>query len=171
MLVEGWCTESLPINRTIFVFPSELTFSLILLSHSPRPAAAMEVDDFQIRTDAFLSWLAEAGVRMSPKMQVKDLRSESRGRGVGKSSFLTSHNLPVLLSLAFLIVRLNHSTSLPPLLQYAIPQADMFRSSGHRRFRRGRSCLQHPSLCSSEHYYGPTWYRPWWCPASYPFNA
>lgn len=41
----------------------------------------MEANDFQIKTDTFLTWLSEAGIRMSPKMQLKDLRSESRGRG------------------------------------------------------------------------------------------
>lgn len=48
----------------------------------------MEANDFQIKTDAFLTWLSEAGIRMSPKMQLRDLRSESRGRGAGKPSLL-----------------------------------------------------------------------------------
>ncbi|PSS10632.1 hypothetical protein M430DRAFT_30540 [Amorphotheca resinae ATCC 22711] len=42
----------------------------------------MEVDDFQSSTEAFLSWQSAIGVWMSPKMALKDLRSESRGRGV-----------------------------------------------------------------------------------------
>lgn len=54
----------------------------------------MEVDDFQSSTEAFLSWLSAIGVRMSPKMALKDLRSESRGRGVGKSSSFVFNTLP-----------------------------------------------------------------------------
>lgn len=60
--------SSLPISR-----PLDLT-------------AIMELDDFQSKTGAFLSWLADSGIRMSPKIELKDLRSASRGRGVGKSS-------------------------------------------------------------------------------------
>lgn len=56
----------------------------------------MEVDDFQRRTGAFLSWLSAAGIRMSPKMELRDLRSESRGRGVGMASFLKLIHLPAL---------------------------------------------------------------------------
>jgi hypothetical protein len=45
---------------------------------------AMEPDDFQTQTNAFLQWLSKIGVRMSPKMELVDLRSECRGRGVRK---------------------------------------------------------------------------------------
>jgi hypothetical protein len=49
----------------------------------------MEDTDFAAKTSAFLSWLVEIGVHMSPKMELCDLRGEGRGRGVGKltSSF------------------------------------------------------------------------------------
>ncbi|KAF4625462.1 hypothetical protein G7Y89_g12708 [Cudoniella acicularis] len=43
----------------------------------------MEVDDFQSDTESFLSWLSEVGVRINPKMVLKDLRSEGEGRGRG----------------------------------------------------------------------------------------
>jgi SET domain-containing protein 6 len=56
----------------------------------------MEIDDFQSTTEAFLAWLSSVGVRINPKMALKDLRSEGRGRGVGKFSF----------SLGFLQVRI-----------------------------------------------------------------
>ncbi len=44
----------------------------------------MEVDDFEVRTAAFVSWLSENGVSMNPKMALADLRPEGRGRGVGE---------------------------------------------------------------------------------------
>lgn len=44
----------------------------------------MEGDDFTAGTEAFLSWLSEVGVRINPKMVIRDLRSEGRGRGVGE---------------------------------------------------------------------------------------
>ncbi|TVY55436.1 Ribosomal lysine N-methyltransferase 4 [Lachnellula cervina] len=42
----------------------------------------METDEFTAATAAFVSWLSENGVRINPKMTIKDLRSEGRGRGV-----------------------------------------------------------------------------------------
>ncbi|CAG8973799.1 hypothetical protein HYALB_00006344 [Hymenoscyphus albidus] len=42
----------------------------------------MDEDNFQAATEAFLSWLEEIGVRINPKMVVKDLRSKGLGRGV-----------------------------------------------------------------------------------------
>ncbi|KAM3071995.1 Ribosomal lysine N-methyltransferase 4 [Clarireedia jacksonii] len=42
----------------------------------------MEVDDFEARTAAFASWLAEMGIRISPKITLADQRAEGRGRGV-----------------------------------------------------------------------------------------
>ncbi|PMD65141.1 SET domain-containing protein [Hyaloscypha bicolor E] len=42
----------------------------------------MEVDDFEAKTNHFLSWLAFQGVVLSPKMALVDLRSSGRGRGV-----------------------------------------------------------------------------------------
>ncbi|TVY49529.1 Ribosomal lysine N-methyltransferase [Lachnellula occidentalis] len=42
----------------------------------------METDEFTAATAAFVSWLSEIGVRINPKMIIKDLRAEGRGRGV-----------------------------------------------------------------------------------------
>ncbi|EHL01706.1 SET [Glarea lozoyensis ATCC 20868] len=42
----------------------------------------MESDSFQATTEAFLEWLSKIGVRINPKMTLKDLKSEGRGRGV-----------------------------------------------------------------------------------------
>jgi SET domain-containing protein 6 len=50
----------------------------------------MEVNDFEAQTATFLSWLSEIGVRINPKMAIKDLRSEGRGRGVGEFAVLSS---------------------------------------------------------------------------------
>jgi hypothetical protein len=47
----------------------------------------METDDFQVVTEAFLAWLSSVGVRINPKMALKDLRSKGSGRGVGRSAF------------------------------------------------------------------------------------
>lgn len=47
----------------------------------------MQTDDFTADTEAFLSWLSEVGVRINPKIIIKDLRSEGRGRGVGESVY------------------------------------------------------------------------------------
>jgi SET domain-containing protein 6 len=47
------------------------------------PAANMEVDNFEMKANVFLSWLSEIGVVMSPKMALVDL-SDGRGRGVGE---------------------------------------------------------------------------------------
>jgi len=47
----------------------------------------MQTDEFTAGTEAFLSWLSEVGVRINPKMIIKDLRSEGRGRGVGESAY------------------------------------------------------------------------------------
>jgi SET domain-containing protein 6 len=41
-------------------------------------------DDFEVATQKFLEWLPTMGITMSPKMQIADLRSEGRGRGVSK---------------------------------------------------------------------------------------
>ncbi|RDL35117.1 putative Ribosomal N-lysine methyltransferase 4 [Venustampulla echinocandica] len=42
----------------------------------------METDGFQATTDAFISWLSDAGVRINPKIRIEDFRSDGRGRGV-----------------------------------------------------------------------------------------
>ncbi|KAH7321450.1 putative ribosomal N-lysine methyltransferase 4 [Rhexocercosporidium sp. MPI-PUGE-AT-0058] len=42
----------------------------------------MDGDDFDSKTDAFLAWLANIGVVMSPKVALVDLRSDGRGRGL-----------------------------------------------------------------------------------------
>ena len=47
-------------------------------------SADMEVDNFQATTEAFLAWLGGIGVRINSKMEVRDLRNEGRGRGVGE---------------------------------------------------------------------------------------
>ncbi|TVY33871.1 Ribosomal lysine N-methyltransferase [Lachnellula subtilissima] len=52
----------------------------------------METDEFTAATAAFVSWLSEIGVRINPKMAIKDLRSEGRGRGV--ELVLTTFQLP-----------------------------------------------------------------------------
>jgi SET domain-containing protein 6 len=44
----------------------------------------MEVDNFEVKTKVFLSWLSKMGVRMNPKMALVDLRKQGRGRGVGE---------------------------------------------------------------------------------------
>jgi N-lysine methyltransferase SETD6 len=45
----------------------------------------MEVDDFETKTNVFLSWLSNMGVVINPKIALVDLRSSGRGRGVGES--------------------------------------------------------------------------------------
>jgi hypothetical protein len=82
---------------------------LFLIPQLPNPSAIMAVDDFQIKTDAFLSWLSQMGIRMSPKMELKDLRSESRGRGVGKSVVLVlEHAAPTtVMELCHLSLRIS----------------------------------------------------------------
>lgn len=44
----------------------------------------MEDATFESKTTAFITWLAEVGVKISPKMELMDLRQDGRGRGVGK---------------------------------------------------------------------------------------
>ncbi len=51
----------------------------------------MEVDDFEAKTEVFLSWLSQMGVKINPKMALVDMRSSGRGRGASKSSH---HLLP-----------------------------------------------------------------------------
>jgi hypothetical protein len=46
----------------------------------------LEDEGFEAKTDAFLSWLMEVGVRINPKCQLVDLRNSGRRRGVGKHS-------------------------------------------------------------------------------------
>jgi SET domain-containing protein 6 len=41
----------------------------------------MEADNFEAKTQAFLSWLSQVGVVINPKMALVDMRSTGRGRG------------------------------------------------------------------------------------------
>jgi len=43
----------------------------------------MSQEEFEVTTQKFLDWLPTMGIKTSPKMQITDLRSEGRGRGVG----------------------------------------------------------------------------------------
>lgn len=110
----------------------------------------MEVDDFQSRTDAFLSWLPAAGIRMSPKMQLRDLRSESRGRGVGTSPSFELVHLSALITPDLCTIELHYFPSAYSSSEFT--QLTGYYPSGHGRFRRGRGYFQYSTLCSSEHY-------------------
>lgn len=52
-------------------------------------------DGFEAVTQKFLEWLPTMGITMSPKMQIADLRSEGRGRGVGKFPLYDVYCLPL----------------------------------------------------------------------------
>jgi hypothetical protein len=79
-----------PDTRLIFAGQQLPAISMKPFTSLPVPLSAyknplaMEPDDFQTQTNAFLQWLSNIGVRMSPKMELVDLRSECRGRGVRK---------------------------------------------------------------------------------------
>ncbi|KAF2768489.1 SET domain-containing protein [Teratosphaeria nubilosa] len=45
-------------------------------------ADAMEVDDFEGRSNSFLNWLKQSATSISTKIQLADLRDQSAGRGV-----------------------------------------------------------------------------------------
>lgn len=48
-----------------------------------------DVDDFQRQSDGFMQWLSQqTDVTISPKIEVRDLRHQGSGRGVGKFFFL-----------------------------------------------------------------------------------
>ncbi|KAL1304479.1 hypothetical protein AAFC00_003469 [Neodothiora populina] len=52
-------------------------------------------DDFSERTRSFLSWFQSRRSNISPKIQLADLRYRNSGRGVGKSSLLSSHAISI----------------------------------------------------------------------------
>jgi SET domain-containing protein 6 len=58
-------------------FPLEEHFTAVKMEQS-------NGDQYTANTEAFLRWLQNHGVKMSPKMALVDLRAEDRGRGVGK---------------------------------------------------------------------------------------
>jgi hypothetical protein len=129
----------------------------------------MEVDDFQSRTDAFLSWLSAAGIRMSPKMQLRDLRSESRGRGVGTSSSFELVHLSALITPDLSAVELHYFLSVYSSSEF--PQLTGYCPSGHGRFRRGRGYFQYSTLCSFEHYNNSAYYCSCQFPTTYWLDA
>lgn len=47
----------------------------------------METDDFEAKTQGFLSWLSEIGVQRNPKMVLESMQDGLGGRRVGKTSF------------------------------------------------------------------------------------
>ena len=54
-------------------------------------------DTFDSATQSFVSWLLQVGVQMNPKMAILDMRSEGRGRGVGKTFLLHTNFLSLPL--------------------------------------------------------------------------
>jgi uncharacterized protein (DUF1697 family) len=42
------------------------------------------MDEFGRRTEAYVAWLNGIGITMSQKVQIADLRTLARGRGVGE---------------------------------------------------------------------------------------
>lgn len=42
-----------------------------------------EDDDFQARSEAFITWLKQNGATISNKIELADLRQQGAGRGVG----------------------------------------------------------------------------------------
>lgn len=71
-----------------------------------------DADNFQRQADEFLAWLSQKpGVRISPKIQVTDLRGQAAGRGVGM--FLNVILFVILFCLRGEILRIV-SDLLPP---------------------------------------------------------
>ena len=104
----------------------------------------MASDDFEARTTAFLSWLSKIGVSMSPKMELRDLRSEGRGRGASKF-------LPLKFScLASGLIFLSHHSCPYFPLDFAKTHVDLTTYSCNCRLRRGRNNIQHPTDGSDE---------------------
>jgi hypothetical protein len=57
------------------MFPHLLVTHISFSCHNPMPSGTMEVDDFEAKTNAFVSWLSNVGVIMNLKMGLVDLRA------------------------------------------------------------------------------------------------
>jgi hypothetical protein len=109
----------------------------------------METDQFEEITAAFLSWLSEVGVSISPKMQLVDLRSEGRGRGVSKSIFIA-----VVLPIQNLV----NTSKFENLFSWPSTCADNFYQSQPPILQKTRSYLAFPEQqYSTNIMYSGTW--------------
>lgn len=129
---------ALPINLCLHSF----FFSRDLLLPLPTRLPSSEMDDqFDSKTETFLKWLNHAGVQISAKAELTDLRADGRGRALGM--WLLSRCFPTCYGYYMQYDKTFFMSHYHTVFVIRIPANKFLSRQG--RFCRRRVDLQRPS--------------------------